>query len=81
MMVVMPDILIRETVLLLEDTLLCNSPDLIENLSPGQSTTYCQFSGNKCVSTHLHSILCMHFEWFMYTKVPLLRSLFYTIVK
>lgn len=44
--VAMSNILIKETLLLLNSSLLCNSLDLIENMSQGQSTVFCPLSGN-----------------------------------
>ena len=44
--VVMSNLFIKETLLLPNNSLLCNSLDLIENMSQGQSTVFCTLSGN-----------------------------------
>ena len=38
-------IIVADVGFILRDAVLCNSQDLIQNISPGQATTYCQFSG------------------------------------
>lgn len=45
MIALLSSIVVVDIGFILGGTVLCNSQDLIENISPGQATMYCQFSG------------------------------------